>query len=86
MAPMASLAQCPSNPVLTPTLLWKYPICNNNSGVNDVSSPAVVGGVVYVEGTWDHNVYALNAGPTVPNFGITLLLAEVSLLLPLSAE
>lgn len=46
------------NPVLTPTLLWKYAIRNMV-----YSSPAVVGGVVYV-GSFDGNVYALGGSPT----------------------
>ena len=43
------------NPVLTPTLLWKY-----TTGNMVESSPAVVDGVVYI-GSGDGNVYALNA-------------------------
>ncbi|HYA77790.1 MAG TPA: PQQ-binding-like beta-propeller repeat protein, partial [Verrucomicrobiae bacterium] len=43
------------NPTLSPTLLWKY-----NTGNWVYSSPAVVGGVVYV-GSEDGSVYALNA-------------------------
>ena len=43
------------NPVLTPALLWKYA---TSSEVH--SSPAIVNGVVYV-GSYDQNVYALNA-------------------------
>ena len=42
------------NSVLTPTLLWNY-----TTGGYVESSPAVVGGVVYVGG--GNNVYALNA-------------------------
>ena len=41
--------------VLTPTELWSY-----TTGGLVESSPSVVGGVVYV-GSYDHNVYALNA-------------------------
>jgi outer membrane protein assembly factor BamB len=48
------------NLVVTPTVLWKYPICNNNSGMDGVSSTAVVGGVVYI-GSYEGYVYALNA-------------------------
>ena len=43
------------NPVLTPTLLWKY-----NTGDAVYSSPAVVNGIVYV-GSENGNFYALNA-------------------------
>src|SRR5208283_4921743 len=43
------------NPALTPTLLWRY-----TAGNWVYSSPAVVGGVVYV-GSEDGSVYALNA-------------------------
>ena len=43
------------NPVLTPTLLWNY---TTGGGIG--SSPAVVGGVVYI-GSYDGKVYALNA-------------------------
>jgi len=46
------------NPALTPTLLWSY-----TTGNEVVSSPAVVGGVVYV-GSMDGNVYALGGSPT----------------------
>lgn len=43
------------NPTLNPTLLWKY-----TTGKFIVSSPVVVGGVVYVS-SLDGNVYALSA-------------------------
>ncbi len=44
-----------SNPVLTPTLIWKY-----TTGNGGWTAPAVVKGVIYI-GSDDHNVYALNA-------------------------
>ena len=44
-----------SNPVLTPTLIWKY-----TAGNSIASSPAVSNGVVYI-GSDDKNLYALNA-------------------------
>ena len=58
------------NPVIAPTLLWKYPICNSSTGMDDVSSPAVTGGVVYV-GSYEGYVYALNAsnGAKLWSFG-----------------
>jgi outer membrane protein assembly factor BamB len=43
------------SPVLAPTLLWNY-----TTGGGVYSSPAIVGGVVYI-GSEDGNVYALNA-------------------------
>ena len=43
------------NPHFSPVLLWKYA-----ASYWVYSSPAVVNGVVYV-GSWDDNVYALNA-------------------------
>jgi glucose dehydrogenase len=43
------------NPALTPTLLWNY-----TTGGTIESSPAVVNSVVYI-GSFDGNVYALNA-------------------------
>lgn len=52
------------NPVLAPTLLWKYILPTHAKYTYDgpfiVSSPAAVGGMVYV-GAEDDNVYALNA-------------------------
>jgi hypothetical protein len=44
-----------SNPVLTPTLIWKY-----TTGNSIASSPAVTNGVVYIASD-DKNLYALNA-------------------------
>jgi PQQ-like domain len=44
-----------SNPVLTPTLIWKY-----TTGNSIASSPAVSNGVVYI-GSDDKNLYAINA-------------------------
>jgi len=44
------------DPVLNGTLLWRY----STGDFNVLSSPAVVGGVVYI-GSGDTNVYALNA-------------------------
>lgn len=55
-----------NNPVLTPTLLWKF-----NAGGSVYSSPAIVNGVVYV-GTENGNFYALNATNGL-KFGITTL-------------
>ncbi len=43
------------NPVLTPTLIWKF-----STGDGGWTAPAVVDGVVYI-GSDDHNVYALNS-------------------------
>jgi len=43
------------NPALTGALRWNY-----GTGNEVHSSPAVVGGTVYI-GSYDHNVYALNA-------------------------
>ncbi len=40
--------------------LWKAQIASTGAQCYSYSSPAVVSGVVYV-GSWDHNVYALNA-------------------------
>jgi eukaryotic-like serine/threonine-protein kinase len=53
------------NPTLNPTLLWKYtvPSWTGHSFTGEYaiySSPAVVGGTLYV-GSLDDNVYALNA-------------------------
>ena len=43
------------NTALNPTLIWKY-----TTGKYIASSPAVVGGIVFI-GSGDGNVYALNA-------------------------
>ncbi len=53
------------NPALAPTLLWNY----TTVGPVD-SSPAVVGGVVYV-GSDDGNVYALNAASGIQLWNYT---------------
>ena len=50
--------------------IWSY-----TTGNTDSSSPAVVNGVVFV-GSYNGNVYALNA-TTGGNFGITQLAAQL---------
>jgi len=48
------------NPVFNPILLWKYRTGDDNSiGDDIISSPSVVGGVVYFS-TFEGGVYALN--------------------------
>ena len=63
------------NPVLNPTLVWE----NSNSGG---SSPAVVGGIVYVS-SFDGYVYALNAisGEQLWNYTTPFLLCRLLRLL-----
>ena len=56
------------NPVLTPTLLWNFTF---TTGPLVDSSPAVVGGVVYVDAN-DKNIYALNAANGVQLWNYTI--------------